>query len=91
MRPFQNHVITVDLDVDLHGTYRQTSYILDNSTSALHNWVSMGAPKYPTQAEIAQLKRMSRPRETCALVNNFHFHQHLVPQEVRMFILEKVK
>lgn len=87
---FQNLVLPVDMELELKGKYQQTAYALDKTTSALHNWVSMGAPKYPTQAEIAQLKRLSRPVETVRMVDSFCFHGHLAPQEVRMFLLKKI-
>ena len=88
---FENRLATVDLELELQGTYRQTVYRLDRDSSALHNWVDIGAPKYPTQQEIAWLKQSSRPAESCSVTEHFSFHQHLVPQEVRMFVLNKIR
>ena len=87
---FQNKVLPVDMAFKLKGKYQQTVYTLDKSTSALHNWIDMGAPKYPTQAEIAQLKRLSRPTEGVSVVDAFHFHGHLASQEVKLFLLKKI-
>ena len=88
---FQNKVINVELTLPLQGKYRQTSYVLDNTTSALHNWVEIGAPQYPTANEIAWLKQSSCPVENHSIVEQFNLHQYLAPQEVRIYLLEKIR
>jgi len=87
---FDTQEITADVELALDGKYRQTCYTLDQNTSALHRWIELGAPQYPTQQEIAWLKQVSKPKEEHSVVERFAFHQKLAPHEVRMFVLEKM-
>ncbi|MDE6660020.1 MAG: xylann 1,4-beta-xylosidase [Eubacterium sp.] len=87
---FQNKDITVDLSIDLNGEYEQTIYTLDESTSALHNWINMDAPQYPTVNQIKELKAISKPKAETSKINLFDISETLKPHEVKMFVLEKM-
>lgn len=84
---FENKEITINLSIDLSGEYNQTLYTLNESTSAFHNWVKMGAPQYPTPSQIDKLKAISKPKIETSKVNAFAISETLRPHEVKMFIL----
>ena len=50
------------------GEYTVETYKLNRETSAFHNWVKLGAPKYPTQEQIEYLKAISRPQQETGTV-----------------------
>lgn len=77
------------LSIKLDGDYKLTEYTLDEDTSALHNWVKMGAPKYPTREEIQTLKQRSQPKTQQSIISSFDIEVTLKPHEVKMYILEK--
>ncbi len=58
---FENKDLDIDLSPDLQGEYTLTVYTLDENASALHNWVKLGAPQYPTKAQVQLLKAQSPP------------------------------
>ena len=87
---FQNRSLTVDLELPLNGSYQQTVYILNQTSSALHRWVAEGAPAYPSQLELKKLKEWSKPIQACETVSSFHLHETLEPQEVRMYLLKRI-
>lgn len=60
---FDEKTETILLDLTLCGEYIIEAYHLDQETSALHNWIKLGAPKYPTQAQIMHLKENSNPHQ----------------------------
>lgn len=78
-----------NISLRLDDEYNLTEYTLDKSTSALHNWVSMGAPGYPTREEIKKLKNQSRPKKEQRRVSAFEINLTLEPHEVKMYILER--
>lgn len=84
---FENKKITINLSIELNGEYNQTIYTLNESTSAFHNWVKMGAPQYPTPSQIDKLKAISKPKIETSKVNTFDINETLKPHEVKMFIL----
>lgn len=87
---FENKSISVELNIELNGEFKQTEYILNKNTSAFHNWVSIGAPKYLTLQQIKILDKKSRPIVSFKNVFSFKFNEILEPQEVRMYTLNKV-
>lgn len=86
---FQCRDLDVDIHLSLEGDYLQTAYTLDQSTSAYHNWLNMGAPQYPTQAQIEALRAVSRPKVTCRSVSAFALREALKPHEVRCYLLSR--
>jgi xylan 1,4-beta-xylosidase len=86
---FQNKDIRIDLSIDLNNEYKQTIYTLDESTSALHNWVKMGAPQYPTVSQIEELKSTSTPKVETSKINSFNINETLKPHGVKMYILNR--
>ena len=86
---FKNKDITIDLSIELNGEYKQTIYTLDESASALHSWIQMGAPQYPTQKQIKELKEKSQPLKESCIIHHFKMNETLKPHEVKMFVLEK--
>lgn len=88
---FKNRDITIDLSIDLKGEYTQTVYTLDESTSALHNWIKMGAPSYPTQQQIKMLREQSLPIENTSVVTDFNINERLASQKVKMYELKEKK
>lgn len=78
----------IELSFDLQGEYEQIVYTLDESTSALHNWVKIGAPKYPTQKQIKELKEKSQPQKEIGTIKDCIIDETLKPHEVKMFILK---
>lgn len=77
----------VDINIDLDAEYTGTVYTLDESTSAYHNWLKLGAPQYPITAEIKKLKEQSVSKQehiTLSVIN-----ETLNPHEVKMFIIRK--
>lgn len=86
---FENKNLTVNLHIDLNGKYSQTAFALSESTSALHNWVKIGAPKYPSEAQISELKENSCPKKVSSVVSLFSINEILKPQQVKMFILKR--
>ncbi|MDE5995383.1 MAG: xylann 1,4-beta-xylosidase [Eubacterium sp.] len=86
---FKNKDITIDLRINLNGEYQQTIYTLDERTSALHNWVKIGAPQYPLPKQIEELKEKSKPVKEVCIINNFNINETLKPHEAKLFILEK--
>lgn len=87
---FENKSISVELNIELNGEYKQTEYILNKNTSAFHNWVLIGAPKYLTPQQIKILDKKSRPIVSFKNIFAFKFNEILEPQEVRMYTLNKV-
>lgn len=86
---FQNKELTVELSLKLQGTYDQTVYTLDEDTSAYHNWLKLGAPQYPTAAQVKTMQETSRPKTEHSTVQAFHIRQTLCPHEVKCYILNK--
>ncbi len=86
---FENKDLDIDLSPDLQGEYTLTVYTLDENASALHNWVKLGAPQYPTKAQVQLLKAQSRPAQETRRVTAFRFHETLRPHEVRALLLTK--
>jgi xylan 1,4-beta-xylosidase len=86
---FQNKDIRIDLSIDLNNEYKQTIYTLDESTSALHNWVKMGAPQYPTVSQIEELKSTTTPKVETSKINSFNINETFKPHEVKMYILNR--
>lgn len=84
---FVNKDITIDLNIELSGKYTQNTYVLNEKTSAFHNWVKMGAPQYLTTNQVAQLKRESKPIMSEEKISSFNIKEKLKPHEVRMYIL----
>ena len=80
----------IELSLDLHGEYEQVVYTLNESTSAFHNWVKMGAPQYPSQKQIEELKEKSQPLKEVRLVSSIKMNEILNPNEVKMFVLNKI-
>ena len=87
---FTNKNTTVDLSISLNGEYRQTEYVIDNSTCAFHNWVKIGAPQYMTAEQISHLKEESKPKVSEKNIVSFNISETLEPQEVRMYILNSI-
>lgn len=86
---FENKDLDIDLSPDLQGEYTLTVYTLDENASALHNWVKLGAPQYPTKAQVQLLKAQSCPAQETRRVTAFRFHETLRPHEVRALLLTK--
>lgn len=86
---FHNKLESILLTINLSGEYKQTLYILDEYTSALQNWINIGAPQYMTPAQVKLLKNQSRPSEIVTVISEFKLNIDLKPHEVRMFILSK--
>lgn len=80
----------ISVRLDLHGDYKQTEYCLNRQTSALHNWVKMGAPQYLTKAQAAQLQAESVPQCQVRNTKGFCLCETLAPHEARLYLLEKV-
>ena len=78
-----------NISLNLNGEYKLTEYALDKDTSALHNWVKLGALKYPSRKEIAFLDTMSQPKVTAGSIKELNIDITLKPHEVKMYILEK--
>ncbi len=87
---FKNKDITIDLSIALNSRYKQTIYILDESTSALHNWIKMGAPEYPTVKQINALKIASKPKVETSKINAFNISETLKPHQVKMYLISKI-
>lgn len=87
---FKNEDITIDLSIDLKGEYTQTVCTLDESTSALHNWIKMGAPAYPTVNQINNLKSISKPKAENCKISSFNISEKLMPHEVKLYLLNKI-
>lgn len=86
---FENKEEKFNISLILDGNYTLTEYTLDKCTSALHNWVKMGAPKYLSREQIKSLKNESQPKKEQSKVCDFDINFTLKPHEVKMFILEK--
>lgn len=86
---FENKAEKFDISIKLDGEYTLTEYILDKDTSALHNWIKMGAPKYLSKNETEILDTMSQPKVTKSNTTDFNIDVTLAPHEVKMYILEK--
>ena len=56
---FEEKEETIAIRLPLCGEYTVETYKLNRETSAFHNWVKLGAPKYPTQEQIEYLKNAS--------------------------------
>ena len=78
-----------NISLNLDGEYKLTEYTLDKDTSALHNWVKLGAPKYPSRNDILILDAISQPKVTAGSTKDFNIDITLKPHEVKMYILEK--
>ena len=78
-----------NISLNLDGEYKLTEYTLGKDTSALHNWVKLGAPKYPSRNDILILDAMSQPKVTTGSTVRFNIDITLKPHEVKMYILEK--
>ncbi|MDE6003982.1 MAG: hypothetical protein K2G88_01165, partial [Oscillospiraceae bacterium] len=87
---FQNKDITIDLSIYLNGEYEKTIYTLDKSTSALHNWIKMDAPQYPTVNQIKELKLLSQPKIETSQINSFDISETLKPHQVKMYLISKI-
>ncbi len=77
----------IEIYIDLGAEYTGTVYTLNESTSAYHNWLKLGASQYPTTTEIEKLKKYSKPKQeqiTLSAVN-----ETLKPHEVKMYIIYK--
>ena len=79
------------MSINLNGEYRQTEYVIDNSTCAFHNWVKIGAPQYMTAEQISRLKEESKPKVSEKNIVSFSVSETLEPQEVRMYILNSIE
>ena len=87
---FEKEVEHISLSLNLKGQYELMEYKLDESTYALHNWLKIGAPQYPTREEIMLLKEQSKPIATKSRVLNFNIDLTLQAHEVRMYLLSEV-
>lgn len=87
---FEDKIERISLSLPLEGKYLQTVYSLNQNTSALHNWVKMGAPLYLTQEQLNTLKKESQPEKSIKNISQFQLEETLNPQEVKMFILHKL-
>lgn len=88
---FDDKDITVQLHLDIYGGYSQTVCSLDKDTSALHNWIMLGAPRHLTREQISELQKKSCPKIQVSRISSFDICETLKPHEVKMFILEKSK
>lgn len=88
---FENKTEHISLSIDLNGRYCQTVYTLDETSSALHNWIKTGAPKYPSAKETDFLRDISKPKEEKSIISEFCIHEKVKPHEVKMFLLDKIQ
>ena len=87
---FDEKEITVDLKLDLTGEYEETVYELNQETSAVHNWIKMGAPQYPSLQQIEELKESSQPLTKTRIISEYNISQKLAPHEVKLYLLRKM-
>ena len=87
---FEEKEETIAIRLPLCGEYTVETYKLNRETSAFHNWVKLGAPKYPTQEQIEYLKAISRPQqETGTVCGEYAVEWKLQPFETVMLKLRK--
>lgn len=87
---FNEKMETLTLHLELCGQYDVEIYRLNQETSALHNWIKLGAPKYPTQAQIADMKERSNPQQhQGSICGEYVKEWKLQPFEVVMLKLKK--
>ncbi len=87
---FENKNEEIYVTIELSGKYTLETYTLDKETSALHNWVKIGAPQYPTVEQINALKNQSAPKfKSENITNPFSETYNLKPFEVVMLKLKK--
>lgn len=87
---FEKKEEIVELHLPLCGEYTVEIYRVNGESSAFHNWVKLGAPKYPTQEQISYLKAVSVPQqETGVLYGEYGMEWKLQPFEVVMLKLKK--
>lgn len=79
----------VRLSLPVSGNYTLTEYTLDKNTSAFHNWIAEGAPQYPSQKQVVDLKEKSVPKKSVCKISKFDIDIVLAPHEARMYIIEK--
>ena len=79
----------ITIHIPLDGRYRLTEYFLNESTSALHNWIKHGAPQYPTPGQIEVLRKESEPMIRQQCLSEFSLDITLNPHEVKLYVLEK--
>lgn len=91
---FETRTHKVELEVDMGGSFTQETYTLDQSSSALHNWVKAGSPQYPSREMIRQLQADSAPRcqsrAADPAVSVYRETLELQPHEAKMIRLKKV-
>lgn len=88
---FDNQEHHLELNIDMGGKFYAEQEILNESTSALHNWILMGAPQYPSQRQVEELKRISTPKliEENPACGIYQKSFDLKPHEVRLIRLKK--
>lgn len=87
---FEEKEETIAIRLPLCGEYTVETYKLNRETSAFHNWVKLGAPKYPTREQTEYLKAVSRPQqETATVCGEYTEEWKLQPFETVMLKLKK--
>ncbi len=87
---FEDKQEKIDITIDLKGKYTLETYTLDKETSALHNWVKIGAPQHPTVEQINILKEQSTPKFTSEkIADSFSKTYNLNSFEVVMLKFKK--
>lgn len=86
---FENRTITLSIKLDLDGQHEAKIYTLDESASALHNWIKAGGKQYLRKDEIEALKAESSPRIEIKTMTASTIEETLSPQEVKMYIIRK--
>ncbi len=88
---FENKTEEINVTIELKGKYTLETYTLGKETSALHNWVKIGAPQYPTVEQINTLKNQSVPKFSREnITNSFSKEYNLKPFEVVMLKFKKI-
>ncbi len=78
------------LNIPLEGEYSAEIYMLNKETSALHNWIKMGASESPSREQIRLLKEQSVPEfSTCKISSDYSVKITLKPFEVCMIKIKK--
>lgn len=86
---FENKTEEIEVKLPFRGSYEMEEYRLDKSTSALHNWVNLGAQEYPAKAELQELKEQSRPKVSVTSWDGNSLCITLQPHEVRMYLYKR--
>ncbi len=86
---FNNKTEHINISLNLNGEYKQTEYTLNESTSAFHNWVKLGAPQYPSRNQVKLLKEQSKPIISEKNITEFGIDITLQQHEVKMYMLKK--